>query len=135
MSKPRPHEPGKAVSKTILIVDDEPRIRELGEVALGRHPAFEALVAKDGPSAIELCRSAHPDLVFLDIMMPGMDGYDVCRALKGDPATAAIKIVVLTAFAQHATMQQALAAGADDYMTKPFRPAQLVEKALALLGV
>ena len=104
-------------------------------MALGRHPALEAIVAADGPSAIELCRSAHPDLVFLDIMMPGMDGYDVCRTLKADPATADIKIVVLTAFAQQATMQQALAAGADDYMTKPFRPAQLVEKALALLGV
>ncbi len=123
------------MSKKVLVVDDEPRIRELGEVALGRHPALEALVAADGPSAIELCRSAHPDLVFLDVMMPGMDGYDVCRALKGDPATAGIKIVVLTAFAQQSTMQQALAAGADDYMTKPFRPAQLVEKAVALLGV
>ena len=123
------------MSKKVLVVDDEPRIRELGEAALGRHPELEAFVAADGPSAIEICRSAHPDLVFLDIMMPGMDGFDVCRTLKGDPATANIKIVVLTAFAQHATMQQALAAGADDYMTKPFRPAQLVEKALALLGV
>ena len=123
------------MSKKVLVVDDEARIRELGEVALGRQPALEAIVAADGPSAIELCRSAHPDLVFLDIMMPGMDGYDVCRTLKADPATAGIKIVVLTAFAQQATMQQAFAAGADDYMTKPFRPAQLVEKALALLGV
>ncbi len=135
MSKTNSRAPGSTASKTVLIVDDEARIRELGEVALGRHPSFEAIVAADGPSAIELCRSAHPDLVFLDIMMPGMDGYDVCRALKGDPDTAAIKIVVLTAFAQHATMQAALAAGADDYMTKPFRPAQLVEKAVALLGV
>ena len=123
------------MSKKVLVVDDEPRIRELGEVALGRHPALEALVAADGPSAIELCRSAHPDLVFLDVMMPGMDGYDVCRALKQDSATADIKVIVLTAFAQHSTMQQALAAGADDYMTKPFRPAQLVEKAIELLGV
>ena len=123
------------MSKKVLVVDDEARIRELAEVALGRHPALEAIVAADGPSAIEICRSAHPDLVFLDIMMPGMDGYEVCRVLKADPATASIKIVVLTAFAQQATMQQALAAGADDYMTKPFRPAQLVEKALALLGV
>ena len=123
------------MSKTVLVVDDEERIRELGQLALGRHPALEPLVAGDGPSAIRLCRSVHPDLVFLDVMMPGMDGYDVCRALKQDPATADIKVVVLTAFAQHSTMQQALAAGADDYMTKPFRPAQLVEKAVELLGV
>ena len=123
------------MSKKVLVVDDEERIRELGELALGRHPALEPLVAADGPSAIQLCRDVHPDLVFLDVMMPGMDGYDVCRALKQDPATADIKVVVLTAFAQHSTMQQALAAGADDYMTKPFRPAQLVEKAVELLGV
>ncbi len=123
------------MSKKVLVVDDEERVRELGELALSRHPALEALVAGDGPSAIKLCRTAHPDLVFLDIMMPGMDGYDVCRALKQDPATADIKVVVLTAFAQHSTMQQALAAGADGYMTKPFRPAQLVAKAVELLNV
>ena len=123
------------MTKKVLVVDDEARIRELGELALGKHPAIEALVAPDGPSAIELCRTAHPDLVFLDVMMPGMDGYDVCRTLKADPATADIKIVVLTAFAQHATMQHALDAGADDYMTKPFRTAQLLEKATELLGV
>ena len=123
------------MSKKVLVVDDEARIRELGQLALGKHPAIEAIVASDGPSAIELCRTAHPDLVFLDVMMPGMDGYDVCRTLKADPATADIKIVVLTAFAQHATMQHALDAGADDYMTKPFRTAQLLEKATTLLGV
>ena len=123
------------MTKKVLVVDDEERIRELAELALGRHPALEPLVAADGPSAIQLCRDVHPDLVFLDVMMPGMDGYDVCRALKQDPATADIKVVVLTAFAQHSTMQQALAAGADDYMTKPFRPAQLVEKAIEILGV
>ena len=123
------------MSKKVLVVDDEERIRELGELALGRHPALEALAAADGPSAIRLCQTVHPDLVFLDVMMPGMDGYDVCRALKQDPATADIKVVVLTAFAQHSTMQQALAAGADGYMTKPFRPAQLLEKAIELLGV
>ncbi len=123
------------MTKKVLVVDDEERIRELAELALGRHPALEPLVAVDGPSAIRLCRDVHPDLVFLDVMMPGMDGYDVCRALKQDSATADIKVIVLTAFAQHSTMQQALAAGADDYMTKPFRPAQLVEKAIELLGV
>ena len=123
------------MSKKVLVVDDEERIRELAELALGRHPALEPLVAADGPSALQLCRDVHPDLVFLDVMMPGMDGYDVCRALKQDSATADIKVIVLTAFAQHSTMQQALAAGADDYMTKPFRPAQLVEKAIEILGV
>ena len=90
------------MSKKVLVVDDEAKIRELGEVAIGRHPALEAIVAADGPSAIELCRSAHPDLVFLDVMMPGMDGYDVCRTLKQDAATADIKIVVLTAQANSA---------------------------------
>ena len=122
------------MSKKILVVDDEARIRELGEVALGSNPDYETLVAKDGKAAMAVCRKVHPDLVFLDVKMPGMDGFEVCRLLKKDPATADIKVVVLTAFAQHATMRQALEAGADDYMTKPFRPAQLLEKARKLLG-
>ena len=123
------------MSKKVLVVDDEAQIRELGEAALGRDPTLETLVAKDGKAAIELCRTVHPDLVFLDVMMPGMDGYEVCRNLKGDPATADIKVVVLTAFAQHSTMLQAREAGADDYMTKPFRPKHLLEKAHQLLGL
>ena len=122
------------MSKKILVVDDEARIRELGEVALSRNPDYETFVAKDGKSAMAVCRKVHPDLVFLDVKMPGMDGFEVCRLLKKDPATADIKIVVLTAFAQHATMRQTSEAGADDYMTKPFRPAQLLEKARKLLG-
>ena len=125
----------KPVRKKVLVVDDEALIRELGQATLDRHPALDALVASDGPSAIEICRTAHPELVFLDVMMPGMDGYDVCRALKADPATADIKVVVLTAFAQHSTMHKALEAGADGYMTKPFRPAELLARALELLGV
>ena len=119
----------------MLIVDDEERIRELAEATLGRIPDVETMAAADGKAAIDVCRSVHPDLVFLDIMMPGMDGYDVCRALKQDPKTADIKIVVLTAFAQHSTMKNALAAGADDYMTKPFRAAWLLEKTNRLLGL
>ena len=122
------------MSKKILVVDDEARIRELGEVTLSGNPDYEALVAKDGKGAIAVCRKVHPDLVFLDVKMPGMDGFEVCRLLKKNPATADIKVVVLTAFAQHATMRQASEAGADDYMTKPFRPAQLLEKARKLLG-
>ena len=122
------------MSKKVLVVDDEELIRELGQAALDKHPEVDALAAADGPSAIELCRTAHPHLVFLDVMMPGMDGYEVCRALKRDPATADIKVIVLTAFAQQSTMRQALEAGADGYMTKPFRPAQLLARALEILG-
>ena len=122
------------MSAGVLVVDAQPLNVKVLEAKLSSE-YYEVISATDGASALAAMREEKPDIVLLDIMMPGMDGYDVCRTLKADPATAGIKIVVLTAFAQQATMQQAFAAGADDYMTKPFRPAQLVEKALALLGV
>jgi len=123
------------VGNEVLLVDDEAKILALGRAALSRNPDLETIVALDGQEAIELCISEHPQLVFLDVTMPKKDGYAVCREIKSDPSTADIKVVVVTAFAQQSTMIEANAAGADDYMTKPFRPSEMLKKAEELLSL
>ena len=120
--------------RKVLLVDDEPKILALGRAALSRNPDYETLVARDGEEALELCVSEQPELVFLDVMMPKKDGYAVCREIKQDPTISHIKVVVVTAFAQQSSMLEARAAGADDYMTKPFRPSELLRKAEELLA-
>ena len=122
------------MGKSVLLVDDEPHIRELGEIALSKDKTLRTLLAGSDDEALQVCRDQHPDLVFLDIMMPGKDGFEVCQELKADASTADIKVVVFTAFAQHSTMERAYAVGADSYMTKPFRPADLQTKAAELLA-
>ena len=118
----------------VLLVDDEPKILALGRAALSRNPDYETIVARDGEEALELCASEQPSLVFLDVMMPKKDGYAVCREIKSDPEIAHIKVVVLTAFAQQSSQREADSAGADAYMSKPFRPSDLLLKAEELLG-
>lgn len=120
--------------RTILVVDDEEPIRSLVSAVLSRVPVYRVHLAADGEEGLERARALKPDLVFLDVRMPKMDGHEVCRLLKSDPTTAAIPIVIFTAFAQHATMEASYAAGADSYMTKPFRPKELLEKAQEMLG-
>ena len=123
------------MSVKVLFVDDEPMMLTLGEEALGREPGLEVLTAASGEEALSLCASEHPDLVFLDIRMPGKDGWEVCRQLKGNEATQDIKVIVLTAYAQQATQRKAETQGADGYMTKPFSPADLVRKTMETLEV
>ena len=109
----------------LLIADDEPSVRSLVHVTLegDEHTIFEA---SDGVEALEVARSEHPNLVLLDIMMPKLDGLTVCRAIKSDPATSGTVVVMLTAQAQDRDRDQGLAAGADDYFTKPFSPLALL---------
>lgn len=121
-------------AKTILVVDDEESIRTLVQAVLARVDGYQVHLAVDGEDGLAKARSLKPDLVFLDVRMPKMDGHEVCRYLKDDPAMAATRIVIFTAFAQHATMEASYAAGADSYMTKPFRPKELLEKAREMLG-
>ncbi len=117
----------------VLLVDDEPLILELGMAALVKNPDIETLLASDGGQALEICASEHPGLVFLDVMMPDMDGFTVCREIKQDPSTAHIKVVVVSALAQRSTVEEAEAAGADGFMSKPFRPSELRRKVEELL--
>ncbi len=113
--------------KKLLIADDEDGVRSLVRMTLSAEP-YEILEAIDGDQALDLARSERPDLMFLDVMMPGLSGVDVCRALKADPRTASITIIMLTAKAQDGDRDQGLRAGADDYFTKPFSPVGLLHK-------
>jgi pilus assembly protein CpaE len=109
----------------ILIVDDEFPIRYLVEHAL-RRKGYEVVAAKDGPSAVKLASACQPDVIVLDIMMPDMDGYDVCRRLKNRPETANIPVIFLTALMTHEHKQRAFQAGAADYLVKPFQADELL---------
>ena len=117
----------------VLIADDQANMRALVRLTLetGRFEIFEA---HDGDVALEVARREQPDLVFLDWTMPGMPGVEVCRALRDDPTTADMRIVMLTARSQSEDRETARAMGADDYITKPFSPIQLLEKVRDVLG-
>ncbi|MEA2285502.1 MAG: two-component system, OmpR family, phosphate regulon response regulator PhoB [Solirubrobacteraceae bacterium] len=117
----------------VLIADDQPTMRQLVRLTL-ESGHFEILEAPDGDAALELARRELPDLVFLDWTMPGMAGVDVCRALRDDPATEGMRIVMLTARSQPSDRDHARAMGADDYITKPFSPIELLEKVRDVLG-
>ena len=106
---------------TLLVVDDAPGIIDILIDALGED--YTMRVATNGTSALNIMQKARPDLILLDIMMPGMDGFEVCRRLKDDPATRDIPIIFLTALNEDADETRGLALGAVDYITKPFNPA------------
>lgn len=113
--------------RKLLIADDEDGVRSLVRITL-ETDGFEILEARDGDEALAMAREEKPDLMFLDVMMPGVSGVDVCKALKTDPLTTGITIVMLTAQAQERDREDGLAAGADDYLTKPFSPVNLLSK-------
>jgi CheY-like chemotaxis protein len=119
-------------ARTVLIADDEEDIRGLVALTLARG-ALTVVQAGDGDEALLLARCLRPDLALLDVLMPGLDGIEVCRTLKADPATAAMPVVVLTAEAVPDVRERARAAGADAYLTKPFSPAGLLELVRQLL--
>ncbi len=114
---------------TILVVDDEPHIRELVKVFL-EASGYRVLEAADGETALELARSSHPDLVVLDLMLPGTDGWEVCRRLR---QASGLPIIMLTARTDEVDRVVGLELGADDYLTKPFSPRELVARVRAVL--
>src|SRR3989442_14548891 len=116
---------------TILIVDDEPRIVRLVRDYL-EHGGFTVLVASDGPTALRTARTGRPDLVILDLALPGLDGLDVTRALRRD---GEVPIIMLTARTEESDKLVGLELGADDYVTKPFSPKELVARTLAGLSL
>ena len=116
----------------ILVVDDEPFIcRSLCFVL--RKENYEVLEARDGEEALKLIREFHPDLVFLDVMMPKINGFEVTKLVKEDPELRDIQIILLTAKGQDSDRAIGEAAGADAYMTKPFSPTKLLERARNML--
>ena len=111
--------------KTVLVVDDEPSVRRLVTATLagGNYVIVEA---RDGNEALQLARQHRPDMILLDVSMPGVDGIDVCRQIKADSALRNATIVILTAQAHADVRQRATAVGADVFLTKPFSPLQLL---------
>src|SRR5438876_3081311 len=118
-----------AAVATILVVDDEPRIVQLVRDYL-QHGGFAVLVASDGPTALRTARTGRPDLVVLDLGLPGQDGLDVARALRRD---GDVPVIMLTARSEESDKLVGLELGADDYMTKPFSPKELVARVRAVL--
>jgi DNA-binding response OmpR family regulator len=117
----------------VLLADDDPALRRLIGATLGTDD-FELLQAIDGEEALAMARREHPALVLLDVNMPRLDGFEVCRQLKADDTTANIKVVMLTARGADVDRVQARKVGADDYFVKPFSPVQLLNRVYALLG-
>ena len=122
---------------TVLIVDDEQHIRLLIEQTLEEleDDGVELLTASDGDEAVSVAEHHRPDLVFLDVMMPRRNGFEVCRIIKQELGMADTYVVLLTAKGQAYDREQGLAAGADLYMTKPFDPDELLRRAREVLGL
>ena len=116
----------------VLLVEDEENIRQLIRYNLEKEH-FLILEAEDGLLGIKLAKEEKPDLVILDLMLPGMDGLEVCRTLKGNAMTSALPIIMLTARSEEIDKVIGLELGADDYMTKPFSPRELVARVKAVL--
>ncbi len=117
---------------SILVIEDEKDILDLVEYNL-KQSGFKVLTAIDGGSGLDQAIRKRPNLIILDLMLPGMDGKDVCRALKSNPVTKAIPILMLTAKAEELDRVIGLELGADDYVTKPFSPRELVLRIKAIL--
>ncbi len=124
------------MSKKILIVDDEPHIRLLLTQTLEEleDEGVEIFTASNGAEGLEVIQTEKPDLVFLDVMMPQMNGFDVCKAVKTNLEITNVFIIMLTAKGQEFDRNKGLEVGADLYMTKPFDPDEILEKAQNILG-
>ena len=121
------------MTKRVLIAEDEESIVASLEFLM-RHAGYETCIARDGPSALARLADFSPDVVLLDIMLPGRSGFDVCADIRRDPALAATRVLMLTARGSNADEARGRTSGADDYLTKPFATQELVSRVRALLG-
>jgi len=120
------------MAKTVLVIDDEPELAKLVDYNLTK-AGYLVLTARDGESGLAAVRKHTPDLVVLDVMMPGLDGWEVCKRLRQEPSTAATPVLMLTAKAEEADRVLGLELGADDYLVKPFSVRELAARVKALL--
>lgn len=123
--------------KKVLIAEDQPDSRRLLADILERfHPfGVETVIAHNGTEALEMAQKEQPDLILLDIMMPGMNGFEVCRHVKADPELAKAYIIMVSAKIQTEDRKEAALAGADEYLTKPYDVNAVIERVQAALGV
>ncbi len=122
------------MAKKVLIVDDEPNIVISLEFLMKRE-GFEVSIARDGEEALRKVEESVPDLILLDVMMPRKSGFEVCQQLRGNPAYAGLKIIMLTAKGRDTEVTKGLDLGADAYMTKPFSTKELAAQVKSLLGI
>jgi len=125
------------MDKKILIVDDEPFILTLLEETLEdfEDEGVTLLTARNGEDALRLAQTERPDLVFLDVMMPRLSGYDVCRRIKEDASLSNTYVILLTARGQEMDRERGIDVGADEYITKPFDPDDIIRRAQEILNV
>ena len=116
----------------IVVADDDADIRDLVVFKL-QHSGHDIVGVGDGAAAVAACQLDIPDLVILDVMMPGMSGLEACRAMRADPALAGVPVILLTARAQEADIENGFSVGADDYVVKPFSPRELAARVDAVL--
>lgn len=121
------------MSSKILIADDEPNILVSLEFLMKRE-GFDVSVARNGVEALAAIREQQPELVLLDVMMPGKSGFEVCQEVRADDALRGVRILMLTAKGRDTDVAKGLALGADAYMTKPFSTRELVQKVREMLG-
>jgi len=117
----------------IVVADDDADIRDLVVLKL-EQSGHDVVAVGDGAAAVQASQDAVPDLVILDLMMPGMGGLDACRALRADAELTRIPVILLTARAQESDIEQGFDAGADDYVVKPFSPRELASRVSAMLA-
>lgn len=117
----------------VLVVDDSAPIRRMVSFAVEQR-GHRTLEAADGVIAWRLMMEERPDLVVLDVMMPGPSGLEVCRAIRADPGLASVPVIILTAGGQEGMEADALTAGASAFLTKPFRPTELLDRVVSLTG-
>ena len=131
--RPRRAYPACVAQQTVLVVDDDPVIQRLLQVNFEMED-YLVITAGDGEEGLKRAREDKPDILLLDVMMPKMDGIAVAKALRADPETAALPIIMLTAKAQAADIHQGREVGVDVYVTKPFDPLELIETVRSLIG-
>ena len=122
------------MASSVLIVDDEDHIVTSLSYVM-KNAGFEVSSASDGEQALEKISSIKPDLVILDVMMPKLDGFEVCKAVRADSRLNSVRIIILTAKGRDTERQKGLELGADDYLTKPFSTRDILDRAKELLAV
>jgi two-component system alkaline phosphatase synthesis response regulator PhoP len=121
------------MEKKILVIEDDPATSRLVDYSL-RHEGYQVITASNGLEGVRKARSESPDLVILDVMLPGMDGFEICHRLRSEPTTAKLPILMFSAKAQEIDRDTGIKVGADDYLTKPSAPAEIVSRVAKLLA-